>query len=118
MELAAELAGEGFHVIPHLSARLTESLAELETVIDVSSTAGITEAFVVGGDSPVVGPFPDGLSLLEVLADLGHPFTRIGLPGYPDGHPDIPDDTLHQALVDKAAMRHGSPHRCASQTTP
>ena len=102
MELAAELAGEGFHFIPHLSARLTESLAELETVIDVSSTAGITEAFVVGGDSPVAGPFPDGLSLLQALADLGHPFTRIGLPGYPDGHPDIRDDTPHQALVDKA----------------
>lgn len=102
MALAAELAGRGFRVIPHLSARLTESHVELEKVIDASNDAGITEAFVVGGDAAVAGPFPDGLSLLEAMADLGHPFTRIGIPGYPEGHPDIPDDSLDQALENKA----------------
>ena len=36
------------------------------------------------------------------MAELGHPFTTIGCPAYPQGHPDIPDAALAQALVDKA----------------
>jgi methylenetetrahydrofolate reductase (NADPH) len=36
------------------------------------------------------------------MSELGHPFTTIGCPAYPQGHPDIPDAALAQALVDKA----------------
>ena len=36
------------------------------------------------------------------MTELGHPFTTIGCPAYPQGHPDIPDAALAQALVDKA----------------
>ena len=35
------------------------------------------------------------------MAELGHPFTEIGIPGYPQGHPTIPDDRLLAALADK-----------------
>ena len=37
------------------------------------------------------------------MSELGHPFTTIGCPGYPQGHPDIPDAALAAALRDKAA---------------
>ena len=36
------------------------------------------------------------------MAELGHPFTSIGCPAYPQGHPDIPDAALAEALRDKA----------------
>jgi methylenetetrahydrofolate reductase (NADPH) len=36
------------------------------------------------------------------MGELGHPFTTLGCPGYPQGHPDIPDDALASALRDKA----------------
>jgi methylenetetrahydrofolate reductase (NADPH) len=34
---------------------------------------------------------------------LGHPFTSIGVPGYPEGHPAIPSDVLTVALRAKQA---------------
>ena len=36
------------------------------------------------------------------MDELGHPFTTLGCPGYPQGHPDIPDEALERALRDKA----------------
>lgn len=99
--LAAELASRGFRAIPHLSARLTESHTHLESIIEACRVADISEALVVGGDGDPVGPFPDGLSLLEAMSEMGHPFTRIGIAGYPEGHPSITEDELQRALRDK-----------------
>jgi methylenetetrahydrofolate reductase (NADPH) len=36
------------------------------------------------------------------MTELGHPFATIGCPAYPQGHPDIPEPALAQALIDKA----------------
>jgi methylenetetrahydrofolate reductase (NADPH) len=35
------------------------------------------------------------------MVDIGHPFTEIGVPCYPQGHPDIPTDRLLEALAAK-----------------
>ena len=102
IRLAIDLAQRGFRAVPHLSARLTASYDELSWVIGASRDAGITEAFVVGGDGEQTGPFPDGLSLLGAMDEIGHPFERIGIPGYPEGHPAISDESLQRALEDKA----------------
>jgi methylenetetrahydrofolate reductase (NADPH) len=63
---------------------------------------GIAHAFVVGGDADEPGEYLDGLSLLRAMTEIGHPFTTVGCPAYPQGHPDIPDAVLAQALIDKA----------------
>jgi methylenetetrahydrofolate reductase (NADPH) len=65
--------------------------------------AGLTHAFVVGGDADEPGEYLDGLSLLRAMTEIGHPFATLGCPGYPQGHPDIPDAALAEALRDKAA---------------
>ena len=101
VELAVELAAAGYHVVPHLSARLTRDHAELVEIMARLTDAGITDAFVVGGDAKEPGEYFDGLALLEAMTRIGHPFDRIGLPGYPEGHPTIPDDALRRALDDK-----------------
>jgi methylenetetrahydrofolate reductase (NADPH) len=62
----------------------------------------LTHGFVVGGDADEPGEFLDGLSLLTAMDELGHPFGTLGCPGYPQGHPDIPDEALESALHDKA----------------
>jgi methylenetetrahydrofolate reductase (NADPH) len=64
-------------------------------------TAGIRKVFVVGGDGPPVGEVSDGLSLLRLLAELGHSFDEIGVPAYPEGHIKIPDDVLWRDLREK-----------------
>jgi methylenetetrahydrofolate reductase (NADH) len=102
VELAIELEGAGLRAIPHLSAHMIRDRAHLAAVLDHLAGAGIDRAFVVGGDTHEPGEFPDGLSLLRAMADLGKLPRELGCPCYPQGHPNIPDDALLQALRDKA----------------
>jgi methylenetetrahydrofolate reductase (NADPH) len=101
VELSARLARLGFSAVPHLSARMIRDRAHLRDLLGTLRAAGIRQVFVVGGDADAPGDFPDGLSLLRALAELGHPFTEVGIPGYPEGHPTIPDDRLLAALAEK-----------------
>jgi methylenetetrahydrofolate reductase (NADPH) len=102
LDWAARLQGDGFRAIPHISARMIRDRATLAGLLDRARAAGLTHAFVVGGDADEPGEYLDGLSLLVAMTELGHPFTTIGCPAYPQGHPDIPDAALAQALRDKA----------------
>lgn len=102
VELAIELEGTGLRAIPHLSARMIRDRAHLAALLDRLEGAGIDRAFVVGGDADEPGEFLDGLSLLRAMADRGRLPKDVGCPCYPQGHPDIPDDALLQALRDKA----------------
>jgi methylenetetrahydrofolate reductase (NADPH) len=102
VELAIELEGTGLRAIPHLSARMIRDRAHLTALLDRLEGAGIDRAFVVGGDADEPGEFLDGLSLLRAMGDLGRLPEDVGVPCYPQGHPDIPDDALLQALRDKA----------------
>ena len=101
VELSVRLAERGFSAVPHLSARMIRDRAHLRSLLASLAAAGIRQVFVVGGDSEQPGEFPDGLSLLRALAELGHPFTEVGIPGYPEGHPTIPDDRLLASLAEK-----------------
>ena len=66
--------------------------------------AGVDRAFVVGGDAKEPGDYPDGLSLLRAMAEIGHPLAEIGIPAYPQGHAFIADAPLLEALRAKAAF--------------
>jgi methylenetetrahydrofolate reductase (NADPH) len=102
VELAIELEGAGLRAIPHLSARMIRDRAHLSDLLSKLRDAGIDRAFVVGGDADEPGEFLDGLSLLRAMAELGRLPGELGCPCYPQGHQDIPDDALAQALRDKA----------------
>lgn len=102
VDWAARLQADGFRAIPHFSARMIPDRATLTGLLERSREAGLTRLFVVGGDADDPGEYLDGLSLLRAMTELGHPFTSIGCPAYPQGHPDIPDAALATALVDKA----------------
>lgn len=106
VELAIELERAGLSAIPHLSARMIRDRAHLSELLGRLSDAGIDRAFVVGGDADEPGEYLDGLSLLRAMADLGRLPSEVGVPCYPQGHPDIPDETLLQALRDKAPLVH------------
>ena len=102
VDWAAQLQADGFRAIPHLSARMIPDRAKLAELLERCRAAGLTHAFVVGGDADEPGEYLDGLSLLQAMTELGHPFSSIGCPAYPNGHADIPDAALEQALRDKA----------------
>jgi methylenetetrahydrofolate reductase (NADH) len=102
VELAGELQAGGLTAIPHISARMVRDRAHLAAILDGVQAAGIDRAFVVGGDADEPGQFLDGLSLLEAMESLRRLPSEIGVPCYPQGHPDIPDDKLLAALHAKA----------------
>ncbi|NDL56276.1 hypothetical protein F7O44_04235 [Phytoactinopolyspora sp. XMNu-373] len=64
-----------------------------------SESAGRGEVPIDG--PPRAGVFPDGLSLLKAIDASPYRFDEIGVPSYPEGHPNIDDDTLWSTLVAK-----------------
>ena len=102
IDLCESLQGLGFVAVPHLSARMIRDRAHLADLLARLRGLGTTRAFVVGGDTKEPGEFPDGLSLLRAMAELGHPLTEVGVPCYPEGHAFIPDTALLDALRAKA----------------
>jgi len=102
VELAERLAARGYRVVPHLAARSVVGDAHLSAIVERLKAAGCDDVFVPGGDAAhPAGPFDSALPLLERLAEMGSPFSRIGITGYPESHPKIHDDITIQAMWDK-----------------
>ncbi len=102
IDLTERLAARGYRVVPHLAARSVTGDAHLADIVSRLKAAGCDDVFVPGGDAPhPAGPFDSALPLLERLAEMGGPFGRIGITGYPESHPKIGDDVTIQAMWDK-----------------
>ena len=102
LDVSEFVAGLGHEVTPHLSAHMIRDRAHLKDLLDRARTIGLKHAFIVGGDAKDSGgEFHNGLALLRAMNEVGHPFEDIGVPSYPEGHVDIADDVLMQALKDK-----------------
>lgn len=101
---AARAAKElGLRPVPHISARRLPSTTALHEFLEGLQADGTgEEVFVVGGDpaSPH-GPYPDALSIMRSGLLQNHGVRHVGISGYPEGHPQIPEHTLWGALADK-----------------
>jgi methylenetetrahydrofolate reductase (NADH) len=101
VETADRLAAQGVRVVPHLSARLLRNEAHLKDLLDDVLAHGIHEVFVVGGDADEpAGEFTRSLDVLLAMDRLGYELV-VGIAGYPEAHPKIPDDLTVQAMWDK-----------------
>lgn len=102
LDVAEQLAVQGFDVVPHLAARMIAGPAELVEITSRLHGAGITKVFVPAGDAdPPAGAYHSAVQVLADLANAGHPFTEVGITGYPESHPSIHDDLTIQAMWDK-----------------
>lgn len=101
LDIAELVKGLGHEATPHFAARMTRDRAHLTDLLQRSRALGLRRVFVVGGDAKVPGEYPDGLALLRDMHEIGHPFEDIGVPSYPEGHADIPEDVLTRSLKDK-----------------
>jgi methylenetetrahydrofolate reductase (NADPH) len=100
--LAERLRAHGYVVVPHISARLVVDAPHLAEISARLSACAIDDIFVPAGDAdPPAGKFDSALSLLIELDHLGRPFSRMGITGYPQSHPNIDDDVTVQAMWDK-----------------
>ena len=103
IELAERLAGSGFRVAPHLSARLIRDRSELGEILQRLREAGIRDAFVVAGDvDQPAGEFEGAAGLLRAMSEIGHDLAEVGITGYPESHPKISDEMTIQAMYEKA----------------
>ncbi|MCQ6246360.1 methylenetetrahydrofolate reductase [Streptomyces malaysiensis] len=103
IDLAASLSKQGYSAAPHIAARLVRDRAHLSDIVDQLRDSGIDRLFCIGGDAAEpAGDYMDALSLLQGLRDLDHPFSSIGIGGYPEGHGSISDELIERALESKA----------------
>jgi len=101
LRLAESLAGQGYSVVPHISARLVRDAAHLREILAAVRAMGASDVFVVAGDArEPAGEFPDSVSLLSAMAP-DHGLRDIGVTGYPESHSFIDDDVTVQAMWDK-----------------
>ncbi|HEY1659207.1 MAG TPA: methylenetetrahydrofolate reductase [Candidatus Sulfotelmatobacter sp.] len=107
---AAKLRRAGLLPVPHIAARHLASSAQLRQLADcLANEAGVDRILIVGGDcAEPVGPFDSTLAVLqtEVFQQAG--IRRIGIGGFPEGNPSIPDGVLDEAL--DAKLRFGRSH--------
>jgi len=102
LDLTERLIARGYRVVPHLSARLVRDDAHLADIVARLTACGVDDVFVPAGDAdPPAGRFDSALALLDRLAEMGRPFARVGVTGYPESHPRIDDDITIQAMWDK-----------------
>jgi methylenetetrahydrofolate reductase (NADPH) len=102
LDLTERLTAQEYHVVPHVSARLVRDDAHLADIVARLTACGVDDVFVPAGDAdPPAGRFDSALALLDRLAEMGRPFSRVGVTGYPESHPRIDDDITIQAMWDK-----------------
>lgn len=102
-ELAAGFIAAGYTVVPHLPARLVRDRSHLAELVSRTAEMGARDVFVIAGDAEEpAGSYEGAAPLLRDMHELGHPFERIGITGYPETHPLIDDATAAGALAEKA----------------
>ena len=96
----------GLNPVPHIVARQTTSEKALGDFLEQAvAVGGVHQVLIVGGDGfNPQGPFQNAAAIIEsgILRDAG--ITRVGVGGYPDGHPDIAAEELRMDLERKLAL--------------
>ncbi len=103
--LSEELAGQGFNVVPHITARQVRDKPHLREIVDRLSVGGFDDIFVIGGDIvDPVGVYDSSGALIADMVEMSNRPRRIGVAAYPEGHPLIKREVLMQALAAKQPM--------------
>ena len=108
---AAQLKRLGLTPVPHIVARNTKNLEELDTSLGrLVNEAGVDRVLVLAGDrDKPTGDFNAALQILDTGLISKHGISKIFLSWYPEGHPRISDEALVAARAAKlqAAAKAG-----------
>ncbi|MFA3839527.1 methylenetetrahydrofolate reductase [Streptomyces aureus] len=103
VEATEFLSGQGYATVPHLAASAVRDRRHLAEIVTRLAAAGVDEAFVVGGDAQTgSGVYTSAQQLLGDLRELDGCPARLGVAGYPEGHPAITEETLLSSLRAKS----------------
>ncbi len=112
------LSEMGLKPVPHVTARTTTSLAELQRQLSQLVTqARVEQILLIAGSVEPQGTFLNTLPIFEsdVLQSSG--LKRIFVAGHPESHPDVEEQELHRALMlkNEFAARTGLAVEIATQ---
>ncbi|HEY7260292.1 MAG TPA: methylenetetrahydrofolate reductase [Trebonia sp.] len=95
----------GYVPVPHISARRLRSQAQLEEYLSaLAAEDACQNVLVIAGDpTEPLGPFDDALAVINSGLLQQYGARNIGVGGYPEGHPAIPESALWSALEAKDA---------------
>jgi methylenetetrahydrofolate reductase (NADPH) len=93
----------GFEPVPHLAVRNFAGADALDDFLArITGEAGVRRVLAIAGDrDQPAGAYRSALEVIDGGALRRHGITEIGIAGYPDGHPRIPQQDLDRALADK-----------------
>ena len=95
---AINLVKKGFNPVPHFPARSMKDESQLKEYVKMCKDGGVKQALVIGGGREPMGKFDSSFQLLET----GYfEKMKIGIAGHPEGSPDISDEVLEKAMIDK-----------------
>ncbi len=98
------LVGEGLCPVPHLAARTIPSRRQLGNWLSELAAAGVDSVFLIAGDTTKpCGPFADTLQVLDTGLLQQHGFRKVGIGGFPEGHPHADAAAARRALALKTA---------------
>jgi 5,10-methylenetetrahydrofolate reductase len=100
------IRAEGFNPVPHLAARSFTGGTQLEAYLQrLQVTGNLEEVFLIAGDtSRPAGEFHSSLQILQTRLLEKYGIRRVGIAGYPEGHPSIDDSALLDALTQKHVL--------------
>jgi methylenetetrahydrofolate reductase (NADH) len=100
---ASLVRAAGLEPVPHLAVRNFASADALRRFLDrLVGEAGVRRLLVIAGDrAEPAGPFRGALEAIDSGLITRSGITAIGISGYPDGHPRIPDHELGRVLAAK-----------------
>jgi methylenetetrahydrofolate reductase (NADPH) len=99
VEACTTLGKAGLTPVPHMVARNTASVAELDdTLARLVGEAGITRALILGGDrDDPVGPFDASIKLIQTGLFEKHGLKKVAIGIHPEDHPRVPNEIMHAA---------------------
>ena len=105
VELAARLRHESMEPVPHIVARRIQNISLLDEFLTrLAGEAGVTQALIVAGDiAKPAGQLDSALQILESGVLQRHGIRTIGVAGHPEGHRDVKEPVLRDALKRKNA---------------
>lgn len=100
VKTACELRADGMEPVPHLAARSMQGPEQLYEILGrLREEADVRDVLLIGGgvDKPL-GSFTSTIDMLETGYFEEFGLRSIGVAGHPEGNPDIPEESIREAL--------------------